>query len=115
MKAMFTVTVFEIFFFEGSSALWPAQQGTGSKRFNADKIFISKLVKIKTNSKYLIGHLDKVIWPLVLIIPQTSRYVKTCKVAEGNNQLMCFRIDDEKLLEKYKSCMKWLSWCCVLI
>ena len=36
-----------------------------------------------------------------------SRYVKTFKVKEGdkdkNNKLMSFRINDEKLLEKYKA------------
>ena len=32
-----------------------------------------------------------------------SGYVKTFKVKEGNNKLMSFRIDDEKLLEKYKA------------
>ena len=35
-----------------------------------------------------------------------SGYVKTFKVKEReikNNKLMSFRIDDEKLLEKYKS------------
>ena len=34
---------------------------------NADNIVISKLFKTKTNSKYLIGYLDKVIKQLVLI------------------------------------------------
>ena len=29
-------------------------------------------------------------------------YVKTFKVKEGNNKLMSFHIDVEKLLEKYK-------------
>ena len=36
-----------------------------------------------------------------------SRYVKTFKVKDGdkdkNNKLMSFRIDDEKLIEKYKA------------
>ena len=36
-----------------------------------------------------------------------SRYVKTFKVIDGykdkNNKTMFFRIDDEKLLEKYKT------------
>ena len=32
-----------------------------------------------------------------------SGYVKAFKVKEGNNKLMSFRIDDEKLLEKYKA------------
>ena len=36
---------------------------------SVDNMVISKLVKIKTNSKYLIGYLVKVRRPLVLIIP----------------------------------------------
>ena len=36
---------------------------------NADKIIIQKIVKTKTNSEYLIGYLNKVIRPLVLIMP----------------------------------------------
>ena len=36
-----------------------------------------------------------------------SQYVKTFKVKDGdkdkNNKLMSFRIDDKKLLEKYKA------------
>ena len=74
---------------------------------NFDNIVISKLVKTKTNSKYLIGYLDKTIRPFVLIMPKMSGYVKTFKFKEGdkdkNTKLMPFRIDDEKLLEKYKA------------
>ena len=75
---------------------------------NVDNIVISKLVKTKTNSKYLIGiKFDKAIRPLVLIMPKMSGYVKTFKVKDGdkdkNNKLMSFRIDDQKLLEKYKA------------
>ena len=66
-----------------------------------DNIVILKLVKTKTNSKYLIGYLDKFIRPLVLIMPKISRYVKTFKVKDDdkdkNNKLMSFHIDDEKL------------------
>ena len=40
---------------------------------NVDNIVISKLVKTKTNSKYLIGYLDKDIRPLVWI---TTRHLK---------------------------------------
>ena len=44
-----------------------------------DNIVISKLVKTKTDSKYLIGYVDKAIRPLVLIMPKVSGYVKTFK------------------------------------
>ena len=70
---------------------------------NVDNIVTSKLVETKTNSKYLIGYLDKTIRPLVLITPKMSGYVKTFKVKEGDNKLLPFCIDDEKLLEKYKA------------
>ena len=60
---------------------------------------MSKLVKTKTNSEYLIGYLDKAIRPLVLIMPKVSRNVITIKVKEGNSKLISFRIDNEKLLE----------------
>ena len=70
---------------------------------NVDNIAISKLVKTKTDSKYLIGYLDKDITALVLIMPKMSGYVKTFKVEEEINELLSFCIDDEKLLEKYKA------------
>ena len=70
---------------------------------NVDNIVILKLVKTKTNSMYLIGYLDKVIKLLVLILPKMSGYVKTFKVEDKKNKLMSFCINDEKLLEKYKT------------
>ena len=67
----------------------------------------SKLVKTKANSNYLIRYSDKAIKPLVLIMPKMSGYVKTFKIKDGDkdksNKLMSFRIDHEKLLEKYKA------------
>ena len=65
---------------------------------NVDNIVVSKLVKRKTNSKYLIRYLDKDIRPLILIMPKMRRYVKTFKVEDKINRLMSFR--NEKLLEK---------------
>ena len=59
---------------------------------------VKKLVKTKTNSKYLIGYLDQAIRPLALIMSKMSGYVKTFKIKEGNNKSMPFRIDDEKVL-----------------
>ena len=55
---------------------------------NVDNIVISKLVKTKINSKYLIGYLDKTVRPLVLIVLKMSGYVKTFKVKERNNKLI---------------------------
>ena len=71
---------------------------------NVDNTVFSKLIETTTNSKYLIRiKFDKAIRPLVLIMPKMSGHVKTFKVIEGDNKLMSFRIDDEKLLEKYKA------------
>ena len=68
---------------------------------------ISKLLETKTNSKYFIRYLDKVIRPLVLVLPKMSVFVSKLIVKNGdkdkNNKLMSFRIDDVELLEKYKT------------
>ena len=74
---------------------------------NIDKTVILKLVESKTNPKYLIGYLEKVIKPIVLMLPRMSGYVDTFKVKEKekdkNNKLLSLRINEEKLLEKYKT------------
>ena len=44
---------------------------------NLDNLVISKLVKTKTNSNYLIGYLDKDIRSLVLIMPKMTGYIET--------------------------------------
>ena len=68
---------------------------------NIDDIVISKLIERKTNFKYWIWYLDKVIRPLVLILPKVSGCVNTHKGKDRNNKLMPLHINDEKLLEKY--------------
>ena len=54
----------------------------------------------------MIGYLDKAIRLLDLMMPKMSEYVKIFNVKDEdkdkNNKLMSFRVDDEKLLEKYK-------------
>ena len=74
---------------------------------NVGNIFISKLVKTKTNYKNLIGYLDKAIRQLILIMPKMAGYVRTFEIKGGekdnNNKLVSFCIDDENLLEKYKA------------
>ena len=56
---------------------------------------------------FWVGYSDKVVRSLVLVLPKMSGYVKTFKVKDGdkdkNYKLMSFYIDDEKLLEKYKT------------
>ena len=55
----------------------------------------------------MVGYLDKVVRPLILVLLKRSGYVKTFKVKDGekdkNNKLISFRAVDEKLLEKYKT------------
>ena len=67
---------------------------------NVGNIVISKLSETKTNSKYLIGYLDKDIRPLVLIMPKISAYVKTFKVKDGDKdkiiKLTLFRMGEAK-------------------
>ena len=47
---------------------------------DVDNIVISKLIETKTNFKYLIGYLDKVLIPSALILPNMSRHIKAFKV-----------------------------------
>ena len=63
-----------------------------------DNIVISKLTETKNNSKYLIEYLDEA---MVLIIPKMCVSVKSFK--DKNNKMKFLRIDDDKLLEKYKT------------
>ena len=56
----------------------------------------------------MIGYLNKVIRPLVLVLPKMSGYVKIFKSKDGDkdtndNTFISFCIDDEKVLEKYKT------------
>ena len=67
---------------------------------NFDNIVISKLVKTKTNCKYWIGYLGE-ITSSVLMLPKVNGFVKMFKFKD--NKLISFRINDEKLLEKYKT------------
>ena len=53
---------------------------------NVDNIVISKLIEAKSNFKYLIGCLDKVIRPLVSVLPEMN--------------CMPLHIDGDKLLKK---------------
>ena len=74
---------------------------------NVNHIVISKLVEMKTNSKYLIRHLEEVVKPLDLILLKISECVKTFKEKgehrNKNDKLMSLHKDDKKLLEKYKT------------
>ena len=65
---------------------------------NVDNIVISKLIKTKTNSKNLIGYLDKDKRPLVLIMPKMSGYIKAFKAEVKSKKLMSFCVADKKLL-----------------
>ena len=87
--------------------VYPAKKLIEIWGVNIYNIVISKLVKTKTNSKYLIGYLDKVMKLLVLIMPKMSGYLKTFKIKDEtkdkNNKLMSFHIHDQELLEIFKA------------
>ena len=51
----------------------------------------------------MIGYLDEDIRTLVLIMPKMSGYVKAFKVEDKLSKLLSFRIDYEKVFEKYKA------------
>ena len=63
------------------------------------------MFKTNDNSKDSTEYLDEFIKPLFLTLPKISEYIKTFKDKDGNkyNKLMFFRINDEKLLRKYKA------------
>ena len=71
-----------------------------------DNIVISKLIKTN-NLENLTGYLDEATWPLFLMLPKISGYVKTfrdkSKDKNKDNKLMSFCIDKDKLLQKYKT------------
>ena len=81
--------------------LYGGKKRTNIRDVNFHNVVSSKLVETRTNSKYLIRFLEKVIRPIVL--PKMSGYVKVFKFKDGDkdkNKLMSFCINDEKLLEK---------------
>ena len=78
---------------------------------NVDNTVISKLIKMKNDSKYFIACLDDIIRLLVLRLPKISGHVKTFEDKDEDkdknecDKLMSLGIDDDKLLEKCK-----ISW-----
>ena len=76
---------------------YAAKQPVNNWDDNIDNIVIWKLVKTKTNSKHLIGYLERFIRPLLLILPRISGCVRRFKVKDGgkkSNKLISFPIDD---------------------
>ena len=63
-------------------------------------IVISNFIETKNSSKYLIGYINEVVRPLVLILTKMSAYVKTFK--DKNNKLMLLCVNDD-IKEKYKT------------
>ena len=64
------------------------------KNVNVDRIGISKLVEIKSVTRYLIGCLDYHIRSLVLMMAKIRVYVKIFKVKDGGkdqNNNLCQR------------------------
>ena len=65
---------------------YAAKQPVNNWYDNIDNIVIWKIVKKKTNSKHLIGYLEKFIRPLLLILPRISGCVKRFKVKDGGKK-----------------------------
>ena len=55
----------------------------------------------------MIRYSDEVIRPFILILTKISGYAEPFKIKNGDkdksNKLISFRIDNDKLLEKYKT------------
>ena len=70
---------------------------------NVYNTVILKLVEAKKNSKYLIGYLDEVLKPLVLILPKINGYIKIFiyKIEDKNkkNKFLSLHIDDDKIFK----------------
>ena len=54
------------------------------KNFSLLKIKVNELNETKSHPQYLIGHLDKVLRKLLLVLPKMSECVKTFKVKDGD-------------------------------
>ena len=70
---------------------------------NVYNTVILKLVEAKKNSKYLIGYLDEVLKPRVLILPKMNGYIKIFiyKIGDKNkkNKFMSLHKDDDKIFK----------------
>ena len=70
---------------------------------NVYNTVILKLVEVKKNSQYLIGYLDEVLKPLVLILPKMNGDIKTFIYKIGdknkNNKFMSLHVDDGKIFK----------------
>ena len=64
---------------------------------------ISILVETKDNSKYLTEYLDKIIRPLILILPKMSGYDETFKFKDRDKDKKVFLQSDNNILEKYRT------------
>ena len=60
----------------GKDKLYAAKKAINIWSVNIDNIFISKLIRTKTNSKYLIRYLGKVMRPLILTLPTTVNMLR---------------------------------------
>ena len=73
-------------------------------RFGKKKVAKENFYGAKTSSKYFIRHLDKVIRPLVLILPKMSGYVKILKTWKDwglkKSWIKCFlRVYDDRFIK----------------
>ena len=74
-----------------------------SKDIDIEKVLVSNKIFFRENNyKFFIGYLhnDKKVKPLYIMIPKTSAYVKSY---DRQTKCMYFLVEDDKLLEKYKT------------
>ena len=69
MRKFFLDSIIMLIFGE-TKKIYDAKKPKNIQNVSIDNIVISKLVETKVSSKYLIGYLDKVIRPLVLVLPK---------------------------------------------
>ena len=69
---------------ESKEEFYSAKESIKVWEFDADDIVISKLIETKNNFKYLIGNLDDVIRPFILMLHKIDGYVRTFKDKEGD-------------------------------
>ena len=71
------------------------------KDVNVDKIVVSNKIKVNDEINIVsIGYVDESVVPLVLLLPQTSGYIKYFQNGRKN---MSFKIEDDEVFVKYNS------------
>ena len=93
--------IIAVIFFDSIIILRFCKTKVTKEIFGMLMLIISMLIETKNNSTYLTEYLDEGIRLLLSILPKMSWHIKTFK--EKNNKLMPLCVDNDKLLEKYKT------------